>query len=98
MGIYGSVQEKRDVERIRSSFSDDDTEVEVVNPGSPEIQERYREWLKSGMSPDDHKMRFFKSLVLECDGIAYRGDTPGVRYEVSKAREADIPIVQVDRL
>ncbi len=80
------------------SLGDEETSVEVVNPGSAEIQSQYREWLKSGMQPDDHRMRFFKSLVLECDGIAFRGDTPGVRYEVSKAREAGMPIVQVDRL
>ena len=98
VGTYGSLQERRDLGRIARAFEEDGVEVEVVNPGDPQVQRDYKAWLKDGMGPDDHEMRFFKALVLGCDGIAYRGETPGVRYEVSKAREAGIPIVQVDRL
>lgn len=99
IGTYGTARESSSLNRIRSSFgSDDDVELEIVNPGDPSVQKRYEKWLKEGMKPDDHKMRFFKDLVLSCDGVVYYGDTPGVRYELDKAREEEIPVIDVSKL
>lgn len=94
ISTYGSEQEKADIKDIQA-MSDETTEIVVVNPSSPSVQEAFEYWKKNTKKKDDHDMRFFKLEVAKCDGLIFRGDTSGVKYEVAKAKELDLPIMEL---
>lgn len=93
---YGSKIEKDDIEKIRNFMSDVEG-VEIINPSDEKIQKEYDEWKKT-KSPEDHAMRFFKQVISDCDGLIFRGETSGVKYEIKKAMEFDIPVMDVTEL
>lgn len=95
---YGTNIEKEDLKKI-SEFMDEifekKEEIEIVNPSDKEIQEKFEKWKKEEKTEEDHDMRFFKKIVEGCDGMVFRGGTPGVKYEINKAKEFDLPIIDI---
>ena len=91
MGIYGTVQEKRDVEALEKLG------FEVVNPADHEdIVVQMRE---QGSDSADI-MDYFVSVVEDCDAVAFRalpgGMIPaGVYKEVRKAQKTDKPVIEL---
>ena len=93
---YGSKTESDDIAKIKEFMSDIE-DVEIINPSDKEIQKEYDEW-KETKSPEDHAMRFFKQIISDCDGLIFRGETSGVKYEIKKAIEFGIPVMDVSEL
>lgn len=90
MELYGTAEEAELLKRIEKFCcdADSDLEVEIVNPA--DLQNEFETWKKDNAGKE-HDMRFFKRIVRGCDAVFYFGDSPGVAYEVKKAREAEIP-------
>ena len=93
---YGSKTEENDIKKISDFMSDVDG-VEIINPSDKKLQDEYENWKKS-KSPEDHDMRFFKHIISECDGLIFRGETSGVKYEIKKAIEFGLPVMDVKEL
>ena len=89
---YGSDMEKRDIKFIKSFILG----AEVINPSDSKIQKQFESWKKKEKTEEDHDMRFFKKLIEQCDGLIFRGNTSGVRYEIAKANEFGIPIMDIE--
>jgi hypothetical protein len=90
--IYGSPQDKRDVETLtRLGF-------EVVNPSSPEHVEMADKMKATGKG--ERVMDYFVSLVTGCDAVAFRalpdGAIPaGVAKEIERALGAGKPVIEL---
>ena len=87
--IYGTPQEKRDVELLEKLG------FEVVNP-SEEIHEKL-------CREREDKMSYFVELVKDCGVLAFRslpnGDIPvGVAKEIDVALEHNIPVIELPSL
>jgi len=94
IGSYGTFQEKTDLKRLVAWLGES---CQIINPSDSSIQKDFDNWKKT-KSKEDHDMRFFKALIKECDGLVFRGDTQGVRYEKAKAKEFDLPIFDLSDL
>ena len=86
IGIYHTDQEKKDLKLIAELVID----CIIINPSDQKIADDFEQWKKT-KSKSDHDMRFFKDIIKRCDGVCFRGNTQGVKYEVAKAIEFDIP-------
>lgn len=90
MELYGTAEESELLKRIKKFCynEDSDLKVEIINPA--DLQDDFKIWKEHNVKKE-HDMRFFKRIVQGCDAVFYFGDTPGVAYEIKKAREAEIP-------
>src|SRR5574344_1324733 len=76
---YGSSQETSDIEFINKFLDliikdmNFDYGVEIINPGTKEIQKKFNDWKETEKTEEDHDMRFFKKIIEKCDGLVFRG-------------------------
>ena len=90
--IYGSPQDKRDVEMlIKMGF-------DVVNPSDPEHEAMAKKM--KGCGQGDRVMDYFVSLVEGCDAVAFRalpdGAIPaGVAKEIERAVMSGKPVIEL---
>lgn len=87
--IYNTMQEVRDVELLTNVFCSDI----IINPNSRENEVAYQ---TIGMS-------HFLEIVDECDLLVFRGYPmgripAGVWKEISRAREKNIPVLELPTL
>lgn len=92
MTSYGSTIEQQDVELLQNLG------FEVVNPNTPNIQAECDDFIKT--NGREHVMDYFKSLVENCDLVAFRaipnGDIlSGVAAEVQHALDWNIPVIEL---
>lgn len=97
MKLYGTNKEKELFKAIESfcSSEGDDLEVEIVNPVT--LQNEFETWKKDNAGKE-HDMRFFKKIVQSCDAVFHFGNTPGVAYEIKKAKEVGIPVIDLESI
>lgn len=93
MHLYGTPQEARDIATLEGIGS------EVLNPNSPEISKKLKKWIEGGKNV----MNFFDQYIKTCDLIAFRAYPDGtigsgVAYEVKKAGEFGIPVIELPNL
>lgn len=95
MELYGTAEEAELLKRIEKFCcdADNDLEVEIVNPAS--LQNEFETWKKDNAGKE-HDMRFFKKIVQSCDAVFHFGNTPGVAYEIKKAKEVGIPVIDLE--
>lgn len=92
LNLYGTPQEKRDVETLeRLGF-------EVLNPNTPETQKAYDQSVKD--AGGEKTMTYFEYLVDQCGAIAYRPFIDlkigsGVWYEVNYGLGKGLPIFEL---
>jgi hypothetical protein len=88
MNLYGTPQEERDIALLVSLG------FEVLNPADPEYTleaEQYR-----------NKMAYFKTLVSQCDALAFRACpdgriTCGVAQEIDEMLGLGLPVFELPR-
>lgn len=97
MELYGTAEEAELSKRIEKFCcnEDSDLEVEIINPA--DLQDEFKAW-KEDNAGKEHDMRFFKRIVQGCDAVFHFGNSPGVAYEIKKAREAEIPTFDVAQI
>lgn len=94
--LYGTHEEEELISKIENFCKAEGCdEIELINPIS--LQAEYERWLKT-KSKDEHAMRFFKKIVQGCDVVFFFGNTPGVAYEIKKAKEVEIPVIDLESI
>jgi len=89
ISTYGTQSERRDLSRIKKAYP----KADIINPGDPDVQEDYEGWLAE--NAEANPMHFFKNIVRQANIVVYTGKTPGVKYEIKKAKEAGIPVIEL---
>ena len=92
LALYGTPQEKRDVELLVSLG------FEVFNPNIPEVQEMCNNISKE--KGDDYFNTIFIPLVSKCDALAFRSFNDlkigaGAYNEILIAKERGIPVFEL---
>lgn len=96
MGIYDTLQEKRDIELLQTLGFD------VLNPNTPEVQAGIEAWKEANPEKDGDALltQYFGGLIKGCQAFAFRGITPnqipsGVYKELLVAQEIGLPIIEL---
>jgi len=69
MAIYNTPQEERDIKTL------EDMGFEVVNPNTQEVKDRFEAF--KNKYPDINYMKFFYSMIEDCDILAFRANYDG---------------------
>ena len=89
--IYGTIQEKRDIEVLESLG------FEVLNPGTDYHTKKSKEYIKrTGFA----NMGYFIDLVNKCDALAFRAlptmeISTGCYKEIETALNIGIPVIEL---
>lgn len=92
MMSYGSTIEQMDIKLLEKLG------FEVENPNQPKYQKGCKDYVNvHGFSKT---MDYFGDIILECDILAFRslpdGTIPsGISYEINKAKEYNIPVIEI---
>jgi len=95
MGIYGTVQEERDIATLEALG------LEVLNPNQPNIQKEVDEFFKNPEAKyEDMFENIFCKRVRDCEVFAFKalpdGRIPGgVAWELRAAQEAGKIIIEL---
>lgn len=94
VGIYGSEQEKRDIELLKSLG------FVVVNPNESWIEDNVR---AAKAKDPDNIMKVFDGILDKCDGLAFRSHPDmkigrGVWYEINYIRNQNKFIIELPNL
>lgn len=94
MAIYNTPQEYRDIRTLQNlGFS-------VVNPNEQEHRDAVEKIKKEQLYVPDNVMRYFATVVLKCNCLAFRalpgGFIPaGVAYEIEVAQRNGLEIIEL---
>jgi hypothetical protein len=94
MGIYNTPQEERDIKTLQSLG------LEVINPNTKEISEKFNNLLKSQMPYDRAFDIVFKELVRQCEVFAFKAlpdskISSGVALELDEAKRYNKIIIEL---